>query len=198
MHIPRRYEDRIREINVDAPVTVFSYSHWHDALQASSLPDGHLKQVHDFLGERFTRADVVNLYKSPKLQTDVKFLAAMIWGHEAGEGERRNGRGLWKVSQMLENADDARKVLEAIDVNSRDAIADSYTRLSGALKMCGPNFFTKHLYFLGKAKAYKHYPVIFDNRVAPGISSSDGGRGPCLQYDFRVNGETNGRIPSLP
>ncbi len=120
---------------------------------------------------------MVRLYQSEKLDALDKFLASMIWGHESGEGGRRDGRGPWKVRQMISDETDARQVLASLDVSSRSAIAASYSALTGAFKRCGPNFFTKHMYFVGKALALKHYPVIFDNRVASGICQVAGLKG---------------------
>jgi hypothetical protein len=170
MRIPDIYADRIRAIDVDAPLTLFSFDRWRDTEHTSQALQERVRNVYNVLGDRFTRRDVVQLYASPELEAVDKFLAAMIWGHESGENGRRDGRGPWKVLQMLDDDTSSRQVLQAIDVSSRSAVAASYASLAGALKRCGPNFFTKHLYFAGKALSIRHFPVIFDNRVAVGIS----------------------------
>lgn len=94
----------------------------------------------------------------------------MIWGHEAGEGGKRDGRGPWKVSQMFCDPGRAKRVLAAVTASSGPAVADAYKALLGSLPRCGPNFFTKHLYFLGKAARVPSYPIILDNRVASGLA----------------------------
>ena len=63
----------------------------------------------------------------------------------------------------------AEEAISGVSINSQAEIAAAYRSLDNALPRCGPNFFTKHFYFLGKALGQHRYPLIFDDRVAGGL-----------------------------
>ena len=60
--------------------------------------------------------------------------------------------------------------IEAVDISEDKKLRESYALLKRELDGCGPNFFTKHFYFLGRALNEEQLrPLIFDDRVAGGL-----------------------------
>jgi hypothetical protein len=59
--------------------------------------------------------------------------------------------------------------IRSVSLGTPQQIAAAYKLLDKTLDRCGPNFFTKHFYFLGKALRLDPYPLIFDDRVANGL-----------------------------
>ena len=96
-------------------------------------------------------------------------MLAMIWGHEAAEGGRRDGRGPWKLMQMFKDRTRTDVLIHSVNLLTEESLMASYQKLDAKLDRCGPNFFTKHFYFLGKALGLEKYPLIFDDRVANGL-----------------------------
>jgi hypothetical protein len=94
----------------------------------------------------------------------------MMWGYEAPEGGRRAGYGAHRLSQMFADPPVAIDALGQVSLDEERDIKRSYTLLDGTLKKCGPNFFTKHFYFLDKSRnADSVRLLIFDDRVATGL-----------------------------
>ena len=159
----------IRAINVDRVRTQISYSHWEKHLETDAVLMGRLKVIHDKVGESVTRQEIVDFYSEPSVTIESKFMLAMIWGHEATEGGRRDGRGPWKVMQMFKDRAMTDALIKSVDLSTDESLMASYRKLDAKVDRCGPNFFTKHFYFLGKALGLKNYPLIFDDRVANGL-----------------------------
>lgn len=93
----------------------------------------------------------------------------MIWGHGYSEHGRADNRGPWKVNKMFAEFDNAISILE----NSKNHLLKN-DLISAHLafenmERCRVNFFSKYLYFLGRALEMKKYPLIFDARVAKSI-----------------------------
>jgi len=121
-----------------------------------------------------SREQIIDFIKQPDSDPLQIFILVMIWGH----GEKEN-RGPWKVGQMLDKPKDAKSILE----NSFKAIKEEKTnegeikeeKIKKAhiafkeMKRCRVNFFSKFLYFVGKANNVKNYPLIFDARVAENL-----------------------------
>jgi hypothetical protein len=68
------------------------------------------------LGESFTRSELVSFYMRHDVDLETKFIAAMIWGHEAPAGSRRDSRGPWKLSKMFDSPNAVNAILR-ISVN---------------------------------------------------------------------------------
>lgn len=115
---------------------------------------------------RISRSDIINYLSSDGSSLRRGFLMSMIWGHGAGENGRADNRGPWKVSKMLEDLPLAESILYnaslALDENDLIRAHKAFKKMP----RCRVNFFSKFLYFLGKSKQMKKYPLIFDARVA--------------------------------
>lgn len=159
----------IRAIDVDQARTEISYPHWENHLSADRIMLDRLKLIRAKVGERVTRQEIVDFYADTNVSSETKFLLAMIWGHEAPEGGRRDGRGPWKLMQMFNDRENTDRLIQGVDITTDDQLIASYRRLDAQVERCGPNFFTKHFYFLGKASGVANYPLIFDDRVANGL-----------------------------
>jgi hypothetical protein len=173
VQIPKSQYDCVRKLDVDEHKTSCDWHRWEAKFEGDKSVGPLVEQCRNFLGKEFSRADLVRLYQSDEFKPEAKFLAAMIWGHEAPAGSRPDRRGPWKVAQMFSDAGVTIKLLRQIEVDTDTQLRAAYK--SGlSLKRCGPNFFTKHLYFLGKASRQRHYPLIFDDRVAGGLLKLSG------------------------
>lgn len=161
--------DAIRGLNVDEHRTQCVYKYWIDEFPEGTYLAPHLACISGSLGSDFTRSELVDFYRLPDVQMETKFLAAMIWGHEAPTGSRRDSRGPWKLSKMFANSRTAQEAIRSVSVDTPEGITRAYKLLDKTLDRCGPNFFTKHFYFAGKAKGLTPYPLIFDDRVANGL-----------------------------
>lgn len=181
MQIPTHYYDTVRQIDVNDSQTVAEWTSWEKQFANNTDLLPKVEEVKRALGSKFTRSDVVNFYKEPKIAPEIKFIAAMIWGHESDGQAKRDGRGPWKLEQTFQDSEKAESVIRSCVVTSNAKISDSYSSLKKTLKRCGPNFFTKHFYFLGKASGLKNYPLIFDNRVAQGLARMTGQNSTLLQ-----------------
>lgn len=170
MIIPEARHDYVRNIDINH-ITVWSHDVWANHFRQNEYITNQLGVVLASLGDGFTRSDLVGFYQRADVGIDTKFIAAMIWGHGAPEGGRRDGRGPWKLEQMFGNPAIAQGALNAANINNDEDITAAYNLLNENLPRCGPNFFTKHFYFLGKALGQQRYPLIFDDRVANGLIS---------------------------
>ena len=167
--IPANQYEIIRQIDVDEhAVDCNDFSHWKGKFSSNPYLAERICFIENSLGSKFNRSRLVEFYKSD-LGMETKFLATMIWGHEAVADGRRDNRGPWKVLQMFKSPSSVEKVIEdALDVQE-NKIESAYEIFNKSIPRCGPNFFTKHFYFMGKAKGLDPYPLIFDDRVAAGI-----------------------------
>jgi len=169
MTILAEHYTSIRAVDVNRVRTKISYPHWEIHLGADPVMIDRLKVIRDKVGESVTRQEIVNFYANSDVPLETKFMLAMIWGHEATEGGRRDGRGPWKLMQMFKDRTVTDAVIQSVDLSTDDSLMASYRKLDANVHRCGPYFFTKHFYFLGKALGLKNYPLIFDDRVAKGL-----------------------------
>lgn len=167
MKIPQARYNEVRELNVDEHEVSCKYSYWEDRFKKDPKILNKISRIKSCLGDQFGRSKVVSFYKSEK-DLITRFLSAMIWGHEAPEGSRRDTRGPWKVQEMLKSAD-LSKTLACVKIDTEEEVKRSYSSLKKNIHRCGPSFLTKHLYFLGKSSVQQQYPLIFDDRVAVGL-----------------------------
>jgi hypothetical protein len=159
----------IRAVDVDRVRTYISYPHWEKHLITDEVMMSRLKVIREKVGESVTRQEIVHFYADPSVTIEAKFILAMIWGHEATEGGRRDGRGPWKLMQMFKERTITDALIQSVNLSTDECLAASYRKLDANVDRCGPNFFTKHFYFLGKALGLRNYPLIFDDRVANGL-----------------------------
>lgn len=163
------YYSLIRAIDVNRVRTKISYSHWERRLEVDEVMTERLGVIKNKVGDSVNRKEIVNFYADSTVSLEIKFMLAMIWGHEATEGGRRDGRGPWKLMKMFENREATDLLINEVSLDTSKDLRASYKSLSENVARCGPNFFTKHFYFLGKALGVTNYPLIFDDRVANGI-----------------------------
>ena len=169
MTIPEADYQTVRDLNVNEHQTHLQYRYWEDEFANNKYLKGHFEVVKGSLGQSVTRSNIVDFYRKPDVPDETKFLAAMIWGHEAPAGSRRDSRGPWKVTKMFAYPLASEAAIRNVSIANRSDITSSYKELDKVLDRCGPNFFTKHFYFLGKSKGLQAYPLIFDDRVAGGL-----------------------------
>lgn len=168
MLIPDKHFSIIRAINIDEYPTEFAVEHWAKHFQGNAPMSLHLSIIWDALGSSFTRSDLVSFYGRNNVDAETKFIAAMVWGYEAPAEGRRDGRGPWRVARMFAQLEGTANTIRAVRLETEQDIVTAYRRLN-EVAWVGPNFFTKHLYFLGKAQGLNPYPLIFDDRVANGL-----------------------------
>ncbi len=82
---------------------------------------------------------------------------------------------------MFADSDKSQRVIRQSSILTNEEIKESYKSLNKNIERCGPNFFTKHFYFLGKSLDIENYPVIFDNRVASSILKLSLSNNDCLE-----------------
>ena len=169
MLIPEEQFDAIRALNIDEHRTMCVYESWEAEFPTGTYVSRSIEVIKNALGASFTRSELVAFYQCSNVKAETKFIAAMLWGHEAPSGSRRDSRGPWKLSQMFAEPSDAESAIRSVSLESPEGITKAYKLLDKTLKRCGPNFFTKHFYFLGKAQGLDPYPLIFDDRVANGL-----------------------------
>jgi hypothetical protein len=169
MEIDCRFHEYIRSIDVNQPKTVWEFARWNTRFRSKTTVGRGLKQIRDAIGTEFGRDDIVTFYRKPSVEIETKFLAAMVWGHEASAVDRPDSRGPWKVQEMFKNRSATTRLLERVSVRNEPSLQEAY-RFSDEIPRCGQSFYTKHLYFLGKAQNAARFPLIFDNRVANGIA----------------------------
>ncbi len=169
MSIAPELYDSIRQINIDEHSTTCAYEYWEGDFADDEYLLPRVRKIKAALGPSFTRTELLSFYREPKISAETKFIAAMMWGHEAPAGSRRDSRGPWKLSKMFSDPTAAEHAIRSVSIGSPADITKSYKSLHKALDRCGPNFFTKHFYFLGKSAGIKNYPLIFDDRVANGL-----------------------------
>lgn len=169
MSIPIAEYPNVLGQNVDAHSVTINYDPWQRKFPQGNYLYRHLNIVMNSLGATFNRAALINFYQNKDIDMVTKFLAAMIWGYEAPAGGQPARYGPWRVSKMLNNPIASANAINAVSLADNEQIESSYRLLDAALPMCGPNFFTKHFYFLGKSSGMNQYPIIFDDRVAAGL-----------------------------
>ena len=182
MFIPLDRYASIRELNIDAHKTQCMYEHWEESFIENPTLLSSIGRIKADLGGDFTRTDIVKFYRT-NVPPKTKFIAAMVWGNEAPAESKRDPRGPWRVATMFSDIGAAESILAAVSVRSPAEILKSYKLINGkgGLKGCGPNFFTKHFYFLGKSMNLNPYPLIFDDRVANGLLKLSLSDAECLQ-----------------
>ena len=167
--IPNEYHETIKNIDIDAVSTSCNYDPW-----IKTLADCYrttIESVQCFFGETISRTSLTDFYRQNNEKHLEHFLACMIWGYGAPEPANAAHYGPYRVNCMLEAG--VESVLGCVSVKDEDSVKDSYNLFregrGNAFNQLGPSYFTKHLYFLGKAKKVDFMPVIFDTRVAAGI-----------------------------
>lgn len=179
--------ETVRSITLDEYTTLCSYLYWRDEFKDNSYLLSKVEQIAEAFDSGFTRDALLKFFRSGA-SPETKFIAAMIWGHEAPAGSRRDSRGPWKLAKMFRDVHAAEEVIRGVRVSNSKEIVKSYKALDRTLDRCGPNFFTKYFYFLGKAQELAEYPLILDDRVARGIAKVVGAHRSVLEM-IRVSAQ---------
>jgi hypothetical protein len=172
MSIPADRHQFIREINVNEHHTQYQYRYWERCFVKNNHAylRAQIVIIQDHLGHAVTRQHIVDFYSRQEIESATKFIAAMMWGYEAPAGGRRAGYGPHRVLTMFLDPNAAIAAIGAVAIGNDTEITTSYNLLDRELNMCGPNFFTKHFYFLGKSMdGANPRLLIFDDRVANGL-----------------------------
>jgi hypothetical protein len=180
MDIDKKFHGEIKNLNVNEFLVSCDYSYWDDEFKDNEQVNGRLNLVKERLGIKFGRKEIIGFYKTD-VDLETKFLAAMIWGHEAPENSRRDTRGPYKVREMFAS-DTFSSTLRDVRSETYNDISRSYSKIKRNIKWCGPSFLTKHLYFLGKSKNTDTYPLILDNRVSVGLVKINLSNVGCLKF----------------
>jgi hypothetical protein len=173
------------QILTESPLTVecvCEYKRWYDRFTENKELNQHIrsfiKTIEDNLGERFTRKDVISFHKRDDINDITKFLSVMMWGYASDVNSRPDNRGPSRVQKMLTSGHIyvSNLLVKTKELVKADRLIEAYNEFekkneSGKKKvpMCGPNFFSKYFYFVGKSLDLKKYPLIFDDRVAVGL-----------------------------
>ena len=192
--IPEADHEYIRMLNVDDHSVLCDFDTWNAKFKDNSYISERLKLIEKSLSPTFNRSRLVELYKLEDVTAETKFLATMTWGHEAAaeinsvepSEAKRDNRGPWKVAKMFADPLVTESVLRSISIQDDSSLLSSYTRLDKSIDRCGPNFFTKHFYFMGKALGSAHYPLILDDRVAAGLVRVISGKSPFSNSIFSM------------
>lgn len=166
--IPENSYEYILTLDVNMHRVEVSNEIWFSAFEDNEEITARLRLIEERLGWNFNRDQLINFYRNDDISNPIKFLAAMIWGYEAPAGGRRAGYGPSRVKEMFKAIQITDQAINSVLVDNRNNIDSSYKKLNkkDILPKCGPNFFTKHFYFLGKSQNLDYCPVIFDDRVA--------------------------------
>jgi hypothetical protein len=175
MPIPPEYFAHILAIDVNEHYVDVNYAAYsgYEYFQQTPSELARLEEIEANLTTHFNRAGLVDLYTA-NVDARTKFLATMIWGHAAPaaginqQAGQAHNAGPFRVSQMMSSLQQNPELLDDLAVDTPDVLQLAYAA-QNQINRCGPNFFTKHLYFLGKSQGLDQYPVILDNRVALGL-----------------------------
>jgi hypothetical protein len=146
----------------------FRVDRWKKKLPGDSDLDYIIERFPDGLG----RSNLTSIAEEAAKNRNAEhyrrlFLASMIWGFGGDREDTIDNRGPWRTQQITRNANpDFNEILKyASDVMLEGRIGEAYD-LFKKVKWCGPAFFTKYLYFLGRGADKCRYPLILDTKVA--------------------------------
>lgn len=144
----------------------YRIEHWKNYNFKNSIIQDDINFIVDNYKNGISRQEIIDYFKHSDHILRRGFILTMIWGHGFSEHGKADNRGPWKVSQMLDNLNVSETIL--LKANKRldkDDLIGAHEEFND-MKRCRVNFFSKFLYFLGRAKEMDYYPLIFDARVA--------------------------------
>jgi len=163
------YLNNIKNLNPLEQRLFYKKNHWIEFDFKNEEVNKSIIFITEKYSEGITRNDIIDYFKNENCSLLIGFLMTMIWGHGNSEQGRADNRGPWKVNKMLSKFDESIFILE----NSKSYLLKndliSAHLAFGNMERCRVNFFSKYLYFLGRALKLKNYPLIFDARVAKSI-----------------------------
>lgn len=163
------FRNEIDNLNPLEQRLYYNENHWMSFDYNNKEITNSIKFITENYKNGITRNEIIEYFKKENSQLLIGFLMTMIWGHGYSEHGRADNRGPWKVNKMFAEFDNAISILE----NSKNHLLKNdliSTHLAFKnMERCRVNFFSKYLYFLGRALEMKNYPLIFDARVAKSI-----------------------------
>jgi hypothetical protein len=114
------------------------------------------------IGKHISRKTVITKFKEYYAEKNgdyiIPFLYTMIWGYDSNYGPHR-------THKIMLNAKNMNFIKSGIDLMNDNKFDEAYESLK-LVKGLGISYISKILYFAGRAKKMKQYPLIFDIRVA--------------------------------
>lgn len=169
-----RYKQQILATSPLTVACVCEYKRWYDRFEGNKHITNCIHTVEDNLGEQFTRQDIISLHERNDINDITKFLAVMMWGYASDGNGRADNRGPSRVQKMTSDYEYLSNLLlqtrQSIKAGCLREAYNGFEEKDESRKkrvpMCGPNFFSKYFYFVGKSLGLQRYPLIFDDRVA--------------------------------
>ena len=167
-----KYKQQILALSPLNEKCVCKYDRWYEQSgNSQSTINRYIKIIEKRFGEQFTRKDIISFYRCNNIDDITKFLSVMMWGYSSDGIGKPDNRGPSRVQKMIKDIDKLSKIL----TQTKELIREG--RLKEAYKCfhptkipkCGPSFFSKYFYFVGRSLRVDNYPLIFDNRVASGL-----------------------------
>jgi hypothetical protein len=163
------YIDTINKLNPLEQRLNFNPDHWRNFDYNNQLVSNDMHFITENYSKGISRNDIIHYLKQGNSTLLRGFLLTMVWGHGFSDHGKADNRGPWKVSQMLKNLEHSIKILDNAKKNLLNNDIISAHSSFNDMERCRVNFFSKFLYFLGRANNMKRYPLIFDARVAKTI-----------------------------
>ncbi|MGD0794287.1 MAG: hypothetical protein ABR958_01660 [Dehalococcoidales bacterium] len=161
----KEYSEEILHIKFDKDDSLgqdYNPKKWQREFTGDPSVTDDLKRIRQKCPVKISRSDVAHFAQEtqsggyPELKR--LFLACMIWGYG------QHDTGLTNTSKTLSDPR-LRAVLEkSLERIKKTQIREAYQAFN--LKGCGPAFFTKFFYFVGKEYNVKPLPLILDSHVA--------------------------------
>jgi hypothetical protein len=153
-----KYEAMIREIQPGEQ----SISYYAETWKRHLGKDEGLERLIQSCPRQVTRGDLFKMAVAAKDSGEGRdlcrlFVGVMAWGYGTG------GRGAWRTAKMIATPGYMELIKRTFDQIIEGKILESYRGF--LLNWCGPAYFTKYFYFIGRGCGVSGYPLILDSRV---------------------------------
>lgn len=152
----KQYISQIQTIKNDESAFEYKTSVW------SKLSPEFKEEIKDFENKPISRTHVLQAYKDcfeNKGGIIRPFLLTMVWGFSD------NGYGTYRTNKYLSNLENHKLIQTAFEAVNKEEIEKAFRALK-KIEGLGISYISKILYFAGRAKGIKNYPLIYDIRVA--------------------------------
>lgn len=172
-----RYKQQILAASPLTVASVCEYGRWYDRFKGNQHITDCIHTIEDNLGGSFTRQDIISFHERNDINDITKFLSVMMWGYASDGNGRPDNRGPSRVQQMTsDHVYLSNLLVQTKQLIGAGRLREAYNEFEKKdesrkkkVPMCGPNFFSKYFYFVGKSLGLQRYPLIFDDRVATGL-----------------------------
>ena len=163
------YINEINALNPQQQRLNYNCEHWANYNYGNNQVNTEIIEIINQFNNSLSRNEIINYLRQPNRSLLKGFIMTMMWGHGFEIGGNPDNRGPWKVGKMLNNFDSNVAIINnALTHLTNNDIISAFTELN-TIERCGVSFFSKYLYFLGRALNINVYPLIFDRRVAHSI-----------------------------